>query len=310
VPVSVSARSVAYLGEEIRTSLGLRNWVSYLMAQLVGKSPTLTFWNGFRYRCASISEGRALAHMALEGVQFQARCDRDQFIWGLDQGILTTPTGLRFHLRSATPIAFLETFHYDIHFAGNDLRGQTVLDGGAFVGDTALYFAQRGAEVLAYEPDPTNMAYLRANLELNPDLARQISPHAEALGTEGKVTFHSGLRGASGMHAKGGVVIQAPSVTLESALAGRTRAYLFKSDCKGAEFALVKQPALGRFDRLAIEYTVGPNTGPLIELVNTVEKHGFRWRIRKQNSLAIPLKEHGLLEARKVSLGSPGPVPF
>jgi FkbM family methyltransferase len=299
VTASLSARSVAYLGQEARTSLGLRNWVSYLTSQLVGKPPFLTFWNGFRYQCASSTEGRALAHMALEGVQFGAQSDGDRLIWGLHEGVLSTPSGLRFHLRSVTPIAFLETFHYDIHFAGNDLRGQTVVDGGAFVGDTALYFAQRGAEVLAYEPDPENLANLKENLELNPELAGRIHPHPEALGVDGDVAFHSGLKGASGIHAAGGVRIRTPSVALESALEGRTHAYLLKSDCKGAEFALAQQPAIGRFDRLAIEYTTGPDTGTLSDLLNAVKRIGFSWRIRKQNALPIPLEEHGLLEARR-----------
>jgi FkbM family methyltransferase len=48
-----------------------------------------------------------------------------------------------------------------------------VLDVGAFVGDTALYYARRGAFVMVVEPVPGNFELMLRNLELNPDLSER-----------------------------------------------------------------------------------------------------------------------------------------
>jgi len=45
---------------------------------------------------------------------------------------------------------------------------------GAFVGDTALYYANFGAIVYAYEPHPVNFYWLKKNIELNPQLKDRI----------------------------------------------------------------------------------------------------------------------------------------
>ena len=59
-----------------------------------------------------------------------------------------------------------------------------VLDVGAFVGDTALYYARRGAFVVAVEPVPGNFELMLRNLELNPDLKSGILPINAAVGGE------------------------------------------------------------------------------------------------------------------------------
>ncbi len=61
--------------------------------------------------------------------------------------------------------------------------GDVVLDAGAFVGDTALVFAQAvgpGGRVFAFEFVPTNLALFEANMATNADLAARVTliPHA------------------------------------------------------------------------------------------------------------------------------------
>ena len=51
-----------------------------------------------------------------------------------------------------------------------------VCDGGLFVGDTALYYARRGAFVVTVEPLPSNYEVMLRNLELNPELKLKIVP--------------------------------------------------------------------------------------------------------------------------------------
>jgi FkbM family methyltransferase len=61
-----------------------------------------------------------------------------------------------------------------------------VLDIGAFVGDTALYYAERGAYVVVAEPLPNNYKTMMKNLGLNPDLKPRIVPiNAAVAGRDG-----------------------------------------------------------------------------------------------------------------------------
>jgi FkbM family methyltransferase len=62
--------------------------------------------------------------------------------------------------------------------------GDVVIDGGAFAGDTALYFAHlAGPEgrVVSFEFDPDNLGLLRHNLSVNPKLSRRIEVAEAAL---------------------------------------------------------------------------------------------------------------------------------
>src|SRR5262249_18032305 len=62
--------------------------------------------------------------------------------------------------------------------------GDVVIDGGAFLGDTALYFAHLvgpGGRVHAFEFEPGNLGLLEHNLSLNPELARRIDVRRTAL---------------------------------------------------------------------------------------------------------------------------------
>lgn len=46
-------------------------------------------------------------------------------------------------------------------------EGDTVVDAGAFPGEFSIYAASKGAEVIAFEPDPKNAEKLRKNIKMN-----------------------------------------------------------------------------------------------------------------------------------------------
>jgi hypothetical protein len=100
------------------------------------------------------------------------------------EGILRMPDGVLLTLESSDPLVLAETWLYEIPFLGFDLSGWFVLDVGAFVGDTALYYARRGAFVVAVEPVPGNFELMLRNLELNPDLKSRVLPINAAVGGE------------------------------------------------------------------------------------------------------------------------------
>lgn len=301
-PVRARLHGLARQGAQSMT--GLQNWPAYWMARFLGRPVSLRFRQGSSFPKATRNEAGTLLFLSANGVRFSDAPDPVRLTWGLDprDRIITTPTGIRFHLPSVEGVILAETYLYDIHFCG-DLRGKTVVDIGANVGDTALYFAEQGAEVLAYEPDPTNFEWLRANLELNPNLRSRIHPFPYAAGVDGEVEFHVGLRGGSSLYETAGTVRRVKSVSLETILAGRDRLHLLKADCKGAEHELAGQPAIGRFDHLSIEYYwiapgLPPGETPLTMLLRRLREQGFgRWRVFKHNTASTPLSQHGMLAA-------------
>ncbi len=57
---------------------------------------------------------------------------------------------------------------YDKMYSYLNVKGKIVLDAGAFLGETALYFVSRGVRlVYAYEPVPLFYDYLVRNVRLN-----------------------------------------------------------------------------------------------------------------------------------------------
>jgi FkbM family methyltransferase len=302
-PSNAPSKWLAMQGAQ--SMMGLKNWPTYWIARFLGRPVSLRFVQGFSFPKPTANEAGTLLFLSANGVKFSDTFDPVRLIWGLNprDRIITTPTGIRFHLPSVGGLILAETYLYDIHFFLDDLRGKTVVDVGANVGDTALYFAAHGAEVLAYEPDPTNFQWLLANLDLNPSLRSRIHPFPLAVGVDGEIDFHAGLGGGSGMYETTGTVRRVKSVSLETVLAGRDRLHLLKADCKGAELELARQPAIGRFDHLAIEYywiAPGLRAGetPLTVLLARVREQGFgRCRVFKHNTTPLPLTQHGILQA-------------
>jgi hypothetical protein len=118
-----------------------------------------------------------------------------EYCWSVDwqNKVLILPNGLRFYLYSVNSLIFSETFIHDIHFVGFDLKDKVVVDIGAFVGDTALYYANFGAIVYAYEQHPINFYWLKKNIELNPHLKDRIKIFNEAVGKDEEIEISIGV---------------------------------------------------------------------------------------------------------------------
>jgi len=144
--------------------------------------------------------------------------------------------------------------------------GTTFLDLGAWVGPTALYAAARGARVVALEADPVALSQLRRNLDVNPELARNIEVLARAVhATEGRVTFGARRKPGDSMSsvllAPGAATWLADTIT-PAALADRIgpgRLFI-KLDIEGGEYELLPamRPLVGRADcRVLVSFHPG-----------------------------------------------------
>jgi FkbM family methyltransferase len=179
-----------------------------------------------------------------------------------------------------------ENFIDDVYGLGEaDLAGKTVLDIGAFIGDSTVALAARGAFVHAFEPVPLIRAYLEKNVAAN-GLAERVRIHPVGLSDRtGRITMRlnvAGLAGATAKEQKKDAAYERNLVTQELQLveafdylrsAGIDAAQVVKLDCEGCEYALFRDDALlKRFrpERVMMEYHEGG--APLCE---ALERHGY-----------------------------------
>jgi FkbM family methyltransferase len=229
-----------------------------------------------------------------------------EYCWRVDwqNKILILPNGLRFYLYSVDPLIFSETFIHDIHFVGFDLKDKVIVDVGAFVGDTALYYANFGAIVYAYEPHPINFYWLKKNIELNPHLKDRIKIFNEAVGKDEEIEISIGknINGGFSIYSPAkGKALKVKSVSLRKILEENNLndPYLLKADCKGCEYYIIEDDAISKFEKVKIEYT-GFNRPKVDYIINKLKSKGFsKFRIYKHNWLTYHLSDHGTIYAEK-----------
>ena len=170
--------------------------------------------------------------------------------------------------------------------SGLDLTGQTVLDVGAYIGDSTVAFALRGARVHAFEPVPLLQAYLSKNVAAN-GLSERVTVHGVGLSDRDEVLSVAvnlaGLAGATVQpvdrrpRTRADLRVQElKMVDANDYLArqGIVSADIVKLDCEGCEYRLLRDGALIeslRPRRLMMEYHRGG--APLYE---TLLRHGYR----------------------------------
>ena len=227
--------------------------------------------------------------------------------------ILRMPDGVLLTVDSFNSI-IIETWLYDIHYLGFNLNNWFILDIGAFVGDTALYYAKRGAFVVAIEPLLSNYETMIRNLELNPELKSRIIPMNAAIANEdGFVEFKYNTTfdgGASIYNINSRFVAKVKSMKLSTLLKeisnmgidiSKFKVRVLKADCKGCEYDMINDDAVKIFDIIKIEYSGYLVGKTYYELLGKLSTMGFKCRIWAHNDLAIKigLDKHGMMTCVK-----------
>jgi len=172
-----------------------------------------------------------------------------------------------------------------------------VIQAGGFNGDTALYYAQRGAHVYSFEAEEQLYRLALENTALNPAIQPRITFENYALGKDGYTYLQRVERGP-----------RAPAKRIRSlSLSTILREFRIAShtplDVKGAEFEILDDPALALFEKVRIEYSpyllgrrdLGPDT-----LIHRLRALGYRdIRVFKHNHMRYHLENHGTLLAVK-----------
>lgn len=162
-----------------------------------------------------------------------------------------------------------------------DVQGKMVLDIGANIGDSAIYFALQGAvRVIALEPFPRIFSYLKQNIEAN-GLSSTITPLNAGISCRDmaiKVSSESLTDTGSQLTLeddplKGGVSVLTYSLKTLSQSFGLKDAAL-KMDCEGCEYDAVLNSdtdTLRKFSQIYIEYHYGGK-----KLTSKLEECGFQ----------------------------------
>lgn len=157
-----------------------------------------------------------------------------------------------------------------------NVEGKVVVDIGASIGDTPIYFALRGAKkVIAFEPFPKTFELAKKNVEEN-GLQDKITLVFAGCGYDGKVRVREDIEtGTRTQLIDQGTGIEVPVYSLNTIVKMfNIEDAVLKVDCEGCEYELFKtatDETLSKFKQIVIEYHYGYK-----ELVNRLKSANFK----------------------------------
>jgi FkbM family methyltransferase len=297
-----------------RVNMGLQvirrgpHWFTNLL-NLNKKNGKLVCRNGFvlNFNETNYHNVRGLFYFSLlDGVLLSNKNKRGY--WNYKNNIITTPQGIKFDIKAFDELIFAETFLHDIHFSDFNLRDKIVIQAGGFTGDTALYYANRGANVYSFEPDSNSYSVAIRNLKLNPKLNKKIVFQNLAVDKDGIIEFpvnDEGSGGSSIYNTDKNRIVKIRSVSIKTILEEFKikNPFLLDLDIKGSEFNVINEKILSKFKIIRIEYSTkigDKKIGSRSYIIKKLKQYGFNnIRIYKHNYGIYDLSEHGTIEAKK-----------
>ena len=170
-------------------------------------------------------------------------------------------------------------------------EGSTVIDVGANIGDSALYFICSGADnVIALEPYPFSYKMAGYNLQSNNVNERVMLLNSGYGHNEVVNVTKSQANGSKPLKNNGDSTsesMEVPTYSLKEllSLSNGDGTLLLKMDCEGCEYNLMHEDSevLSRFSRIIIEYHYGPQHIP-----EKLEEAGFEVTFSKPVSIYNP----------------------
>lgn len=165
-------------------------------------------------------------------------------------------------------------------------ENKSMIDIGANVGDTAIYFANKGYDVHGFEPLPQIYEIAKKNLSLNPELKDKVQFHNKAVSSKkGEITIkfdprHSGksseYENANEMY-DNVKEIQIETTTIDEIIEKYDiEPYALKIDCEGCEVNIIKNSDLSMFKEIIMEYHTGITGVDENILIDILKKQGFK----------------------------------
>lgn len=197
----------------------------------------------------------------------------------------------------------LQIFDYG-HWDGLDVEGKVVVDIGAFIGDSSIYFALRGAKkviaVIAVESHPETYKKMVENIRLN-DLEDVIIPVNAGLASSSGICIEDEdvNRTGGAYYRLGECVKVVPAVTLADIRERFNIGHeaVLKMDCEGCEFDVILNDYenVKMFKELVFEYHLHMFDRLLSKLQEVLTKD-YYCRTVKEHS-----KNLGIIYCRRMS---------
>jgi len=205
-----------------------------------------------------------------------------------------------FDAHCVNPDDIVETFvrgEYEIPEVLSGLRGRDVIDVGANVGDTALYFVLNGArKVIAIEPLPKVAKCAEENVRLSSatDKVRVLNA---ALSNEpvSVLCDYDVLSSRYFSTLKGSGPCRVPGVTISDLLKMVDDPYLLKMDCEGCEAQVILGPERERlraFEHIIFETHPHVTSVSNDKLLTSLKELGFECRPLRHSSKLSQSKYH------------------
>ena len=204
------------------------NWFSVLMVYKGLKKSV-----GAKFRDGTVINVSRADHSEFYEYLYRKHLSENGFAFGSQDGqnLVTTPDGLQLVVPNFFSLVFDELYLMRI-YGQPDLTSKKVIDVGAAVGDTALYFAKLGAShVYAFEMDKSRCEMARTNINRN-NMQERITLFEEPA-TSDKIN--------------------------------RLPYDFIKVDCEGCEYDLIPGLTLDGVSELVMEYHKSPD--PLVEVL-------------------------------------------
>jgi FkbM family methyltransferase len=173
----------------------------------------------------------------------------------------------------------LEVFDYGTYEPLN-VNGRVVVDVGAYIGDSAIYFAYKGAKkVIAIEPHPGAYVEMLENIRLN-NLEGVVVPVNDGLASRpGRICIKEvGVEDTfNTYHRPGDCLIAVPAVTLGELIdkfGVDPNDAVLKMDCEGCEYDVILNDYghVKLFRELILEYHLKPVNKSLDDLLNVLSR--------------------------------------
>ncbi|MGC9133367.1 MAG: FkbM family methyltransferase [Nanopusillaceae archaeon] len=165
-----------------------------------------------------------------------------------------------------------------------DVKDKVVLDIGAYVGDSSIYFIRKGArKVYVYEAVKDFYEILLKNIELN-DLQDKIIPINKGIDCnkgENYIKININNRGESGSE-YGNYKIELTSIKdVFEEIYNKEEEFVTKMDCEGCEYSLLCLPdEVLKYSR---EYIIEIHGSPQV-LISKFLRNGYKMKIVKKDS--------------------------
>jgi FkbM family methyltransferase len=181
------------------------------------------------------------------------------------------------------------------------VNGKIVVDVGANIADSSIYFALKGAQkVVALEPFPKNYEAAKKNIELN-NFADKISlTLAACSSSSGSVMIDPDKQSdiTSQIRESSASGFKVPTMTLEDIIKAHSiDSAILKMDCEGCEYDTILQSskdALQKFTHIQLEYHYGYKN-----LKQKLEASGFKVSITEPKYTANQKMYVGWLWAQR-----------